>query len=119
MTQQDSFQCDLDKGPETKVEEEHEYHWIAYCRKCKVLMTWSKEHIMPFDVRSGAIYNLMRTDLVRIADRVYGHGNYRVDVVQRHIRDHMHIHARPYKISEKYEEYLHTKKGGENESYKI
>lgn len=87
--------CDLDKGPETTVEEEADHYWIGYCRKCKVLMAWSKEHTMPVDDRTRSIFGLMAIALIRVASRVYGPGNYHLDHEQRDIVDHMHIHARP------------------------
>lgn len=87
--------CDLCRSPETKIEKEDQDYWVAYCRNCKVLMAWSKEHIMPLETRRRLIYDLMSEDLKEVADRVYGESNYYLDFRQRSFTDHMHIHARP------------------------
>lgn len=86
--------CDLCKGPETNIEEEHEYYWVAYCRSCNVLMAWSREHTMPTNAHSQMVYGMMLKALRQTADRLYA-GGYRIDIRQQRIPDHMHIHARP------------------------
>lgn len=90
-----SVGCDLDKGPETKIEEEGLTYWVAYCRTDGCLMAWSKAHMMPVNDEALDTYRYMKRALVRTADRVYGIGGYTLDFQQRQILDHMHIHARP------------------------
>lgn len=87
--------CDLDKGPETKLEEEGETYWVAYCRTCGVLMAWSKAHTMPINDEALDTYRQMMRALIRVADEVYGPRKYTLDFVQKSLLEHMHIHARP------------------------
>lgn len=100
------IKCDLCKGPETRIEEDHVYYWVAYCRTCKdsqgnpVLMAWSKEHIMPHDKHSKTVYDLMVVALMDVSEIIYGAGNFQLDFNQRAIPDHMHIHSRPSKRKE-------------------
>jgi len=68
-------------------------HIILDCMDCRVpMIVYQAYHTMSISPRDEAD---MERALQRVADKVFGRGDYFIDKNQRSIPDHLHWHARP------------------------
>ena len=77
--------------------EDSDPRWIILdCMSCIVpMVVWRSSHTMSIPIKD---YCEMEYALMCVGETKYGKGNYYIDKVQRSIPDHLHWHARPYKL---------------------